>query len=151
MTSFKDRIYLKEELTCGLWILEPVIGFVYKPYHKRTGADQSSFDNLRGELLTNGMRNPLITWNGSVLIGQRRFSILYPVVECFPCWEIQDNVMQWNHANVQELIKSVQRLYRDRDRNKSLKNLIPPSWNMDCGEIESYGPENEKQMSFNFG
>ena len=115
----------------------------------RSGADKSSYDNLAKELLANGMRNPLITWHGSVLIGQRRFSILYPVVECFPCWEIDDDIMSWGHSNVQELIKGVQRLYRDRDRNKSLKKMIPPSWNIDCDEMKSRGPENEKQLEMN--
>lgn len=146
---FKEMYCASKHLTCGY--TNGVINFTHRQYELRSGADHSKYDGLRTDLLHNGMRNPLITFDDHVLIGQRRFEILRDLVPWFPCLEITDDMSKWGHSQVMNLIKTVDRIYRDRNRDKSLKILIPPSWNFDCGDIKSSAPDFEKQLELNFG
>ena len=72
------------------------ISFEHKPYEKRSEAARASYDELRVSLIEHGMTNHLITYQGHVLIGQRRYEIMCERgMTMFPCIEIQEDVSEW--------------------------------------------------------
>jgi hypothetical protein len=88
------RYYTAEELTPGFKGRR--ITFEYRRYEERSPEARESYDALRADLEANGMRNPLITYQGHVLIGMRRFEIMCERGQrIFPCIEILEDVSEW--------------------------------------------------------
>lgn len=72
------------------------IDFDYRPYEHRSAEARADYDRLKANLEINGMRNPLITYQGHVLIGMRRYEIMVGLGQTdFECIEILEDVNQW--------------------------------------------------------
>ena len=72
------------------------IDFGYRKYSDRKPDDRLKYDDLKIDLLANGMRDPLITYRGRILIGMRRFEIMRDLGQRrFPCVEIEEDVGLW--------------------------------------------------------
>ena len=106
-------------------VLEPgyqndVIGFHFKGYDNYSDRQKSDYDNLESNILRVGVTNPLITWRGHVLIGQRRLMIIkaHPdkLGHIVRCLEVDQDMSTWGHSSVSNLVGSVRRIYRDLKR-----------------------------------
>lgn len=106
-----------EELTPGLAIGR--VSFKFTLYDNRAGTDKIRYDLLKKDLIKNGMRNPLIIWQGHVLVGMRRYDILKDIVEEFECLEVQEDISKWSSSSVLNLIKVVNLEYRERERDRA--------------------------------
>jgi len=102
------------------WQGNGVIGFNFRGYDNYNDREKSAFDALKDNLLMAGVRHPLITWRGHVLIGQRRLTIIkaHPMVlgEWADCLEVEQDMQHWQHSSVSNLVASVRGIYRDMDR-----------------------------------
>lgn len=80
------------------------IDFSYKPYAERGAEQRQAMDALRNDIADHGIRNPLITKSGRVLIGMRRWEIAMeqgiPTVECI---ELLEDVDRWMAPDVARL------------------------------------------------
>jgi hypothetical protein len=66
--------------------------FEFREEADRAPTAQKRYKDLEKHLLEHGMKNPLITYKGHVLIGQRRFMILKNVQTSFKCVELLEDV-----------------------------------------------------------
>lgn len=66
----------------------------------RSVHDQRRFETLRQHVKEHGMLNPLITYQGHVLIGMRRFEILQDQMESFECLEVTENINNWTSMDI---------------------------------------------------
>lgn len=82
------------------------VQFEHRPYEQRSPAAREAYDKLKTSLEAHGMLDPLITYQGHVLIGMRRFEIMGAMTgprTSFPCYEIQEDVANWDREDVNRL------------------------------------------------
>ena len=80
------------------------VNFEWKPYHQRTPEARRDYDRLEASIRAHGLKKPLLTYRGHVLIGMRRAEILAKLgVEHVACWEILDDVSKWATADLVKL------------------------------------------------
>lgn len=80
------------------------IDFTWKPYAERRGEDRQAFDALRENIREHGIRHPLVTYRGRVLIGMRRWEIARELgVEFVAVVEILDALETWRIDEVRRL------------------------------------------------
>lgn len=78
--------------------------FSHRRYEDRTLESRIDYDKLIIDLFHNGMKNPLITHKGHVLIGMRRFEIMKTMGHVqVKCWEITEDVSQWDRDDLPRL------------------------------------------------
>lgn len=81
------------------------VDFDWKPYHQRSPEHQALHDRLLVSIFHHGVKKPVITHRGHVLVGQRRVEIarrLYPDVK-LDCIEIEEDVARhWTEHDVFE-------------------------------------------------
>ena len=82
------------------------ISFDWRPYHLRTAAARADFDRLLVSIFHRGILKPLITYQGHVLIGQRRAEIGMRLhLGVVRVWEVQEDVSKWWKPDVARLAK----------------------------------------------
>ena len=116
-----EKQYHRDGLKCGLTI-SAELGWKHAKYEQRSKASQDQYDRLEKHLSENGMLNPLITFKGSVLIGQRRYEIMKSKQEIFDCLEVNENVYEWNPRRVPILTQTVHKIY-NKNSSEIPKNL----------------------------
>lgn len=119
MVSFVVRRYHRDDLVCGY--TNGVIQFRHKAFDERSSFQQRKYIALREHLKEHGQIHPIITWQGHILIGMRRFEILREWQEWFDCDEVDDDVSQWDHTNLRQFIKENE--HRKRDRGRFVPNF----------------------------
>jgi hypothetical protein len=81
------------------------VDFSWRPYDKRRSDHQENYDRLIVSIFHNGVKMPLITYLGHVLIGMRRYEIamrLNPDT-VFDCVEILEDVNEWDRNDIPRL------------------------------------------------
>ena len=77
------------------------VDFELLPYDQRDHEHQASHDALEADIAANGIRNPLITHRGRVLVGQRRLEIARKLgIDMVKCLEISEEVAHWDREDV---------------------------------------------------
>jgi len=80
------------------------VDFTFRPYEKREGEDKEAMDGLRADIKTNGIRNPLVTKDGHVLIGMRRWEIARDLgIEEVERLEITEDIDNWMAPDIDRL------------------------------------------------
>ena len=93
--------YMVAELECGYRNRTGSVQFNHRAYDQRAESARKRYDMLRADLEKQGMINPLITKNGGVLIGMRRFEIMRGMgQEVFECLEVTENMNLWTSKDV---------------------------------------------------
>lgn len=87
--------------------------FEHRPLSERTPEAKSAYQRLRNDLMQNGLKHPLITYCGNVLIGMRRFEIMSEFLDEFPCIEVLEDVSDWKAEDIRRLSKFKKELYGD--------------------------------------
>lgn len=111
-----EKKYHRDELTLGLKVSDEV-WYKHAQYEERGPSAQAQYDRLKVHLTEHGMINPLITYRGHVLIGQRRFEILRETQETFDCLEVDENMSEWTGRRVPILTQTVRKVYGERAPN----------------------------------
>lgn len=106
---YAECMYHRDALELGF--KGNTISFEHRAFEDRTPDAQRAYRELEVDLLANGMLNPLIVYDGHVIIGMRRFEILRHCTEIFPCLLVVDDVSNWHLEEVRELKALVKRLY----------------------------------------
>ena len=105
MIKHTKRYYYRDELSLGF--RGDKVQFEHKPYHQRSPEARAAYDRLRESLMAVGMRHPLITYQGHVLIGMRRFEIMCELAgernKTFSCLEILEDVSAWTRDDIDRL------------------------------------------------
>ena len=85
------------------------ISFEHRPYLMRSTEAQADYDALELDIHKHGIRDPLITHEGHVLVGMRRYEIARKIgVTRMMCIEIDEDVSEWwreGHAKLAALKK----------------------------------------------
>lgn len=113
-----------DALVCGFRGRE--VEFKHKAYEERSGAQRAMYDRLRAHLAEHGMKNPIVTYKGHVLIGQRRFEVMKETEAEIDCLEFTGDLHEWPIARVTEITNAVKRIYyrMEQERCETLpKNL----------------------------
>ncbi len=110
----EEKTYRSDELSQGWRSRTGSVQFNYSPLNMRGKVDQQRFETLRVHLLQHGMINPLITFDGCVLIGMRRYEILQDEQEIFPCLEVIENMHSWESPDIVRLKNWVIETYGNR-------------------------------------
>ncbi len=90
------------------------VQFEWRPFNERAPEAQTAYLKLKASLLKDGMRDPLITHCGHVLVGMRRFEILSEVNgsdQHYRCAEIDEDVENWDRDDVVRLDRFKTELY----------------------------------------
>lgn len=111
MINHKLLFYRTSDLELGF--KGRACSFEHRPLHDRTLEAQAAYQRLRNDLLTNGMKHPLITYCGHILIGMRRFEILRDHLDEFPCVEVIEDVRLWGREDIERLRAFKRELYGD--------------------------------------
>lgn len=85
--------------------------FEHRPYSDRSAEARAAYDRLRASLESEGLKDPLITYKGHVLIGMRRFEILRESRLWFPCIEVDEPVEDWRSEDIDRLTAFVRGAY----------------------------------------
>jgi len=93
--------YASDELTLGFQ--GKTCSFDWRAFKDRTPEAQKAYLKLKEDLLARGMQDPLITFRGHVLVGQRRFEILRDVQDRFPAYEVLEDVSMWTSQDLDRL------------------------------------------------
>lgn len=108
-----EKHYHRDELVCGLKISDE-INYKHAEFHERGPSSQAQYKRLRAHLYEHGMLNPLITYRGHVLIGQRRFEIMRSRQDYFECLEVNEDMSEWTASRVPILTQTVRKIYGNR-------------------------------------
>lgn len=87
--------------------------FEHRLFKDRTPEAQEAYLKLKDSLIKFGMKDPLITHRGNVLIGMRRFEILASTQKSFRCIEILEDVALWRKPDIIRLSDLKKELYGD--------------------------------------
>lgn len=69
------------------------VDYCWRPFEERRPDHQADYVRLEADIRANGIKNPLITHNGCVLIGQRRCEIARKLgLGRVPCIVIDDDI-----------------------------------------------------------
>lgn len=81
------------------------VDFDWRPYWKRSPEAQKDYDALVVSLFHHGMKMPVITHKGHVLIGMRRVEIMRRIdpESKIPCVEITEDVSKWDRNDIPRL------------------------------------------------
>lgn len=91
--------------------------FEHREFKDRSLEAQVKYCQLANNLFVYGMKDPLITHRGHVLIGMRRFEIMSHgelFSNLFPAIEILDEVSTWTLKEIRALQKFVDEVYGER-------------------------------------
>jgi hypothetical protein len=105
------RVYRSCELQMGF--KGKSCSFEWRPFAERSPAAQRAYKRLKASLHAQGMRYPLITYKGHVLIGQRRFEIMRDLCYQFECIEILEPVEDWTTPDIDRLTRFKESIYPD--------------------------------------
>ena len=89
------------------------VSFDWRPFDERSPSAQEAFRRLERSLLDEGLRSPLITYKGHVLVGQRRFEILRDRRSEFVCFEVTEEVENWRGPDIERLNAFKRDVYPD--------------------------------------
>lgn len=112
MIKYRLTEYRGDQLTLGY--KGEHCAFVWRAYKERSFEARKSYNELKADLIKNGMKHPLITYEGHVLIGMRRFEIivaLHGVQSWFECYDITEDVSQWGRDDINRLEEFKQIMY----------------------------------------
>ena len=93
-----EKIYKAKDLQPGF--IGRSCSFEFRDLEARSPTGQIRFEQLRTHLELHGMIDPLITHQGHVLIGMRRFDILKDKQEEFKCLEVTEDVATWTSKDI---------------------------------------------------
>ena len=99
----EDREYKARDLQNGFKSRTGGIQFNWCPRKMRSESGQRRMDQLEKHLREHGMINPLITYDGHVLIGMRRFEIMSEIMGddwIVPCIEVLEDIHSWTSKDV---------------------------------------------------
>lgn len=99
--QFKKVRYRTSNLVMGFKGYK--VAFSCKVFKDRSAESQCAYLELKKDLIDNGMINPLITFQGHVLVGIRRFEILRDQQTVFSCYEIKEDVYHWDRDDIERL------------------------------------------------
>ncbi len=88
--------------------------FTWKPYDERSPEARAAYDALRADMIRVGMLRPLITYQGHVLIGMRRFEIEVSITGervWLDCYEVMEDVSQWGRDDIDRLEEFKKQVY----------------------------------------
>lgn len=108
--QFEHRIQKCADLMCG-YKNNLGLRFRHRPYEERSPVAKAAYDRLREHLNEHGMLNPIITYKGHVIIGQRRFEIMRETVDEIHCLEVMEPLHEWRVTDVTVLTNAVKRIY----------------------------------------
>lgn len=114
--QFEYREQRCADLVCG-YENEHGLRFRHKSYDQRSPAAQAQYDRLKAHLSEHGMLNPIITYKGHVLIGQRRFEIVKETQETIPTLEVLEPLHEWRVTDVTALTNAVKIIYHQNTPN----------------------------------
>ncbi len=78
--------------------------FTFRPVEDMNPDQLASYEALREDIIENGIRNPVITYRGHVLIGMRRWMIARELgIDDLESCEIDENMGQWRLHDVRRL------------------------------------------------
>lgn len=78
--------------------------FEWRPFEKRSAAEQADWLALRDSIRRHGILNPLICWGDRVLIGMRRWEIaMREGIGVVPVAEILEDPSHWRIGDVRRL------------------------------------------------
>lgn len=109
----KHRIMVYQTADLCLGFKGRSCSFEHRPLPDRTPEAQAAYQRLRNDLLANGMKHPLITYCGHILIGMRRFEILKDRQDEFKCVEVLEDVRFWERDDIKRLQAFKRELYGD--------------------------------------
>ena len=107
--QYIDTIYKTEDLQLGF--VGKHCSFEHRKFEDRTPKAQHAYMDLRVNLFMYGMKYPLITYKGHVLIGMRRFEILKSCMYLFRAYEITENVDEWIAKDIKRLTAFKNKMY----------------------------------------
>ncbi len=109
--KFKKVKYRRSDLVMGF--KADKVAFMYTDFKDRVPAAQRAYEELKADLLENGMKEPLITFRGHILLGIRRFEILRDRQTWFSCYEIEEDVYHWDRDDIDRLEVFKKLMYGD--------------------------------------
>lgn len=111
MIEHKLMYFLSEDLAPGF--KGDKVDFTFRAFSERSTEAQIAYRELEADLYMNGIQQPLITYQGRVLIGMRRFEILKDRIDGFQCFEIQEDVFNWDRDDIDRLESFKAEMYGD--------------------------------------
>jgi DNA invertase Pin-like site-specific DNA recombinase len=80
------------------------LDFCWKSYANRRPDQRADYDRLIVSIFHDGIRRPLITFGGHVLIGMRRAEIARRLgISSVCCWRILEDVAEWHGSDLERL------------------------------------------------
>lgn len=101
MIQYKIKLYKSADLQLGFQ--GNSCCFDWRPFDRRSAEAQAAYLKLKDSLHAVGVRDPLITYRGHVLVGQRRFEIMRDRVPVFVCYEVLEKVEDWRGPDIERL------------------------------------------------
>jgi hypothetical protein len=95
------RVYRQRDLVQGF--KGKACSFEFTPMDQCSPTGRARFEKLRDDLRRYGMKHPLITYQGHILIGMRRFEVVQEWEEEFTCVEVLEQVENWVTADIVRL------------------------------------------------
>jgi len=102
-------VYRAEDLKLGF--IGRSCSFEHRARSERSPEAIRAYIKLAVDLRKNGMKHPLITYKGSVLVGMRRYEIMKGCLAEFNCVEILESVEDWLMPDIKRLSKFKDLLY----------------------------------------
>ena len=93
-----------------------LVHFEHRAFQDRREEAKIAYLALEEDLLENGLKSPLITFQGHVLVGMRRFEILCDFRASFPCVEITEDVSAWDSDDIDRLNEFKKIIFPDLER-----------------------------------
>lgn len=112
MIEHRMIVYRSEDLQNGF--IGKSCSFEHIPLKQRSDDAKQAYQRLRDDLLCNGMQDPLITYQGHVLIGMRRFEILKNIQAEFKAVEVLEDVATWTGKDIDRLQAFKKMIYGDK-------------------------------------
>lgn len=116
--TFTEKVQRCDDLVCGYKGKE--IEFKHKAYRDRSRTERARYDSLRDHLRDNGMLNPVCTFQGHVLVGQRRFEIMRYYADEIATIEVEQDLYEWPINRVTEITNAVKIYYHQQEHNKTI-------------------------------
>ena len=103
------------DLTLGLQAKH--VSFDHRIYAARSEDARRAYDRLLADVEANGLKHPIIIFDGHVLIGMRRLEIARILgFDTIAAYEIAEDVTKWDRYDIQRLEALKRNLYPDVDR-----------------------------------
>lgn len=99
----RHRIQWLDPTTLALGAHYKHVDYCWRPFEERRSDHQEDYVRLEADIRANGIKNPLITHAGHVLIGQRRCEIAVKLgIRLVPCIMILDDI--WEDPNADRVL-----------------------------------------------